>query len=210
MTSIMDSLRTLTAEHHRRAEQQPLEQALARGVLPKDVYINMLEQRYCAHRVLDRNVADLCDRDIRLNGLVHGELLQWERLEADLLHFGVRAVDVEPLAATAALCADLGTAATDQPAALLGYYYVTEGSKNGAAFLAPRVRAAYGLSGDDGTRYMNPHGPRQRELWAAFRDRMNAVPFSATEREHIITAAQRMFDAISETDAALFDGAAVG
>ncbi|MBK8915211.1 MAG: biliverdin-producing heme oxygenase [Phycisphaerales bacterium] len=210
MTPIMDSLRQLTADHHRRAEQQPLEQALARGTLPKDVYVQMLEQRYCVHRALDRLTRDACNRDARLSGLVYEELLQWGRLAADLRHFGVAEEEVEALPATAALCAEMETAAAEEPASMLGFYYVTEGSKNGAGFLAPRVRAAYGLNGDAGTSYMNPHGPRQRELWAAFKERMNAVAFTELERERIVAAALRMFDAISETDAALYGGVAVG
>lgn len=196
----MQRLRDETAEHHRNAERRPLEVGLAAGTLPQPLYVGMLGQRYVLHRVLDSVTLAACANDPRFATLLPEELLQTPRLAADLAFFGVDADTVDPLPATAALCDSIDDAAQTNAAALLGFYYVLEGSKNGAAFLAPRVRRAYGLEDACGTQYLDPHGPRQRELWARFKTAMDEVSFTPEERDALVAAAQRMFDGIAAID----------
>lgn len=198
--SIMQRLRDETLEQHKHAERRPLERGLGIGSLPRELYVGLLGQRFCVHRTLDRLVADLCRRDSRLAGVVTDELLQTENLRADLDYLGVPAESVEPISSTQILCEEIEASAEFDAVALLGYYYVLEGSKNGAAYLAPRVRKMYDLPDERGTRYFDPHGARQRELWGAFKSRMDVIDLTHAERDAIVDAAKRMFDGISAID----------
>ncbi|MFO0839291.1 MAG: biliverdin-producing heme oxygenase [Phycisphaerae bacterium] len=196
---IMARLREQTARHHQLAESRELEQALARGVLPRDRYVALLGQRWLIHRTLEARVADLCRNDPRLNDVVPPNLMQEPNLRADLSFFGVRPDEVPPLPATTRLIELIDREAAHRAPALLGCYYVFEGSKNGSRMLAPRVRKAYGID-DGGTRYFDPHGRQQRALWTEFKARMDGIPFTQPERDGMVEAACTTFDLVARLD----------
>lgn len=195
--SLMTCLRDATAAQHQRAESSALERALAAGSLPRAGYVAVLAQRLCIHRMLERELRRLAEVDPRVAEIVRDEQYQEANLVEDLRHFGVSADDVAPLRATEALTAEIGRTAGAEPAGLLGYLYVLEGSKNGARHIARRIRPAYGLSGTGGTRYFDPHGEEQRPLWAAFKSRMDAARMTDREQEAMVAAARRAFDAVA-------------
>ncbi len=197
---IMTRLRTETAEQHHHAEARPLEQALISGRVSKELYRDYLAQRYLIHRTLDTHAIALARRDARLAGIVTEELLQTPNLLADLEFLRASPDEIAPRRATEALLTDLNRTAAELPAALLGHYYVFEGSKNGARFIAKGLRHGLGLHDGRGMRYMDPHGERQRELWQQFKAAMDAVAFSEIECDAIVAAAGRAFDRIAELD----------
>jgi heme oxygenase len=198
--SIMDRLRCETRLHHERAEHSCLEQSLLAATLPKEVYVNYLSQRFIIHHGLEGALLRLAARDRRLDGLGLPLLFQEDNLRDDLSFFGVDAGGIVPCTATRALLADLHHLATEKPAGLLGAYYVFEGSKNGAAFLARSIRRAFALTDGSGLRYLDPHGEAQRRLWHAFRAAMAAIPFTPSEAEQIVAAAKLTFDRVRELD----------
>ncbi|MGE0481763.1 MAG: biliverdin-producing heme oxygenase [Phycisphaerae bacterium] len=196
---IMNRLRDETRPQHEHAESRPFEQALAAGRLPRELYVENLGQRLCMHKVLEAPLRQLVARDPRLADLVLDEQYQTPNLHADLAFFGIDAAVVRPRAATAALVREIEAAADQEPLALLGFFYVFEGSKNGAHFLAKRLRAAYQLE-QNGLRYFDPHGDQQRPLWHAFKARMDLVPLTPAEADAIVAAARATFQRVAEVE----------
>ena len=197
--SIMQQLRAATQLQHDQAEARPLEQSLVRGTLPRTLYAELLAQRWLVHAVLEERVRALCERDERLGSLIPPELYQEANLRRDLEHLGIDSELVRPLAATRRLIDDIEQAARERPLALLGCYYVFEGSKNGGRLIAQSVRQAYGLE-RDGVRYLDPHGNEQRGLWRRFKQRMDGLPLAAGEQRDIIDMARLTFQRVSEMD----------
>jgi heme oxygenase len=203
--SVMTRLREETAAQHAHAESRPLEQALVRGVLPRAAFVALLGQRFLVHRALEARLRELVRGHPLVGTLVPERLFQEQNARDDLAFFGVDAATVESLAPTHGFIAEIDrVAAGASPLALLGFYYVLEGSKNGARFIAQRVRPAYGLTAGPGTRYLDPHGEEQRPLWAAFKQRMDAAGFDTAAQDTMVAAARRAFDALSAIDDAVY------
>ncbi len=193
---IMDLLKERTAEHHRRAEQQPLQQALVKGTATREQYACWLGQMLIVHTELEQAIAAQSTREPRL-GVVTAEQLGHPRLAADLRTLGVDPASVQPSDATAAVCEQIRTAATQEPVALLGFHYVLEGSKNGNRYIAIALRRGLGLTPGAGDTYLDPYGEQQRPKWQAFRAAMGSQTYSDSETEAVIDAAGSMFDGVS-------------
>lgn len=201
--SIMLRLREDTRAQHEHAESRPLEQALFRGTLPRQAFIDMLGQRFLIHRRLEELVGLLGERHPFVAQLIQARLLQTPNLRADLEFFGQSPDAIAPLPETTVYLAQIDGLFTTHPIALLGAYYVFEGSKNGARILARTVAQAYGLQDQRGLRYLDPHGAEQRAFWSEFKTSMDAAPLSPGDRDAIVDAARKTFDAISALDDAL-------
>lgn len=197
---IMDRLRNETATHHQRAESRAYEQALFQGTLPRPLYVAGLSQRFLMHEALEQRVRELIAARPALAPIVPEALLQTPNLRADLRHFDVAPESLRPTAATRRFIAAVNAAARDNPLALLGFYYVFEGSKNGARILAGRVKQAYALGDSDGSRYLDPHGAQQRPLWQEFKQQMDAAGFGPADQDAMVAAAKLTFDCIAELD----------
>lgn len=198
--SIMTRLRDETAERHKHAEGRQMEQALVRGVLPRELYVEYLSQRLLIHRALETHVLRLCESDRRLDGLISPQLLQESNLRADLEFFQVDPASIVPREATRRFIAEIQRLSGQTPVALLGAYYVFEGSKNGARFIARALWKAFGLRPGPGTQYLDPHGEQQRPLWQQFKEAMDRIPFAQNEMDAMVEAAKGTFDAVAELD----------
>jgi len=205
-TSLTQQLREHTAQHHKNAEGRALEQALASGRLPRELFVGMLSQRYVIHRTLEKHLATLGKTAPEVAPLIDSEQFLAPHAEADLRHFGVDVASIKPLKATERLCAQVNEVAAKNPVALVGVHYVFEGSKNGARYLCRVVRHAYGLNGAEGTRYMDPHGERQRPLWEQFKQRLDQLPLEKAQTDDIVAAAASTFDGIGAIDDELVAG----
>lgn len=199
---IMQRLRDETAELHKLAESRPLEQQMISGRLPRESYATWLGQRYLMHRALDRALEALRASDPRLAGVLGSEQYQSSNAESDLRALGVEPRDVAPLAPTRSFVSRLERGSDESPVALLGVHYVFEGSKNGARYIARAMRGA--LSPVEALRYLDPHGPEQRPLWDAFKQKMNAVAFSPAEQDEMLAAAKEAFAFAAALDDAVF------
>lgn len=201
---IMSRLRDETHTEHTLAETSDFERNLVAGRIPRQAYVSYLQQRHTIHSALDRAVGDLCDADARLDGLIPPELFQVENLEADLRHLDASAA--APLGPTGDFVNWIESRSRVSDVALLGAYYVFEGSKNGARFIARGVARPLGLTPPHGLRYLDPHGDAQRGLWKAFKERMNAVAFANAERDVMVDGAKRAFAAVRAVDHAIWMG----
>lgn len=197
-TGIMGRLKAETAEQHAIAEAKPLEAALVAGSIAHDQYKQYLAQRWIIHRELEAATDRILGEDHRLAGLGLPGLYQTANLEADLGHLGVDTASIKPLKGAQNLVDTIRNAPT--PAVLMGIYYVFEGSKNGARFIARALGKAWGKSDLEGMKYLDPHGEAQRGLWMKFREDMNAIDWSPEEQDAMVKAAQDTFDAISALD----------
>lgn len=201
---LMARLRVETQTEHKRAESSEFEQALVSGRVTRPLYVAYLEQRYHIHAALEPAVLDLVRSQARLGDLIPESLRQSGNLSADLAHLGI-STPADALPPTREFVTELGRLGDRGCVSLLGAYYVFEGSKNGARFIAKAVQRALGLSGPDGLRYLDPHGAAQRELWAAFKGRMNAVEFTRVEQDLMVGGAKRAFAAVHAIDSAVWD-----
>jgi heme oxygenase len=197
-TGIMGRLKAETAEQHAIAEAKPLEAALASGSIGHDQYKDYLAQRWVIHRELEAATDRALAEDARLASLGLPALYQTANIEADLAHLGVDPASIRPMKGSENLLGMIRTAPA--PAELMGIYYVFEGSKNGARFIARALGKAWGKTDTEGMKYLDPHGEAQRGLWMKFREDMNAIDWSAEEQERMVKAAQQTFDAISALD----------
>lgn len=197
-TGIMGRLKAETAEQHAIAEAKPLEAALIGGSIGHDQYKEYLAQRWLVHRELEAATDRVLDEDRRLSGLGLPGLYQRANLEADLAHLGLDTAAIKPLKGSEDLIGTIRNAPS--PAVLMGIYYVFEGSKNGARFIARSLGKAWGKTDLEGMKYLDPHGEAQRGLWMKFREDMNTIDWSAEEQDVMVKAAQDTFDAISALD----------
>ncbi len=208
-TPIMQAMKEATRKLHTRSEHLPVEQALVTGTLPRELYARFLAQRLHVHAALEEALADLAAGDPAVAEIVRPELMQVANLRADLTALGP-ATPEPPLAATAELTDRIRRLHRTRPRALLGVWYVFEGSKNGGRYLARSLAKAYGLEpGQPGLRYLDPHGPRQRSLWKQVVERMNRLALTPEEREHLIAAAVATFEAVCRIDTELWESARV-
>lgn len=197
-TGIMGRLKAETAEQHAVAEAKPLEAALIGGSIDHDQYKAYLAQRWIIHRELEAATDRALASEPRLASLGLPGLYQTANLEADLAHLGVDTSSIKPMKGSENLVALVRDAGS--PDVLMGIYYVFEGSKNGARFIARSLSKAWGKSDLQGLKYLDPHGEAQRGLWMKFREDMNAIEWSDEEQDRMVKAAQVTFDAISALD----------
>jgi heme oxygenase len=116
-------------------------------------------------------------------------------LETDLAQLSVDLKSIQPLKGATKLIAEIKSAPS--PATLMGIYYVFEGSKNGARYIA---KALGGRARITALKYLDPHGEAQRGLWMKFRADMDAIAWTPSEQDSMVKAAQATFTAISSLD----------
>ena len=199
----MARLKTGTAAQHAVAESKPLEAALIEGSIGQAQYEKYLSQRWLIHRELEAATDRALKTDARLTSLGLPSLYQTKNLETDLAHLQANLKSIHPFSGATHLIQEIQKAA---PATLMGIYYVFEGSKNGARYIAKAMAKAWGKADTTSFRYLDPHGESQRGLWMKFRSDMDAIPWTAAEQDEMVKAAQSTFDAISSLDDAIHAG----
>jgi len=89
-----------------------------------------------------------------------------------------------------------------------GVAYVLRGSRLGGTVLAPLVRAALGLRGDCGTRFLASSGTDPGREWVSFRRRLDSVDLPPPELAAAVDAARWTFRWVGAGTAATFAGPA--
>lgn len=207
--SISDLLRERTSVDHIAAERHPLQAALVRGVLPREVFVAYIGQLFVVHRVLEAAL----DRLIRgqplgpIAQVVAPEQFQTRSLREDLEAFGQPAESVDPLPETQAVIDQLLAMEHEQPLALLGAWYVLEGSRNGGVFIARSVRRAYQLTPGRGDRYWDGYGEAQRERWAAWKSAIDRAPITPEQTPVLVEGARGMFRSIAHIGSGVMSAA---
>ncbi len=189
-------LKEETAEHHKAAERHEFQQALVRGGVSKEAYIDYLGQMLLLHAALESRLRAAAPRIPAIKRVVKDFQHQEPYLKRDLGFFGVDPATLTPSPQTKAFIATLDRVAAERPLALLGYHYVLEGSNNGSKYIAKAIRRTFSLSGQDGTAYLDPYGDEQMPRWQAFKADLEASGLSDSEGDVLVKAAAEMFEAI--------------
>ena len=195
---IMAQLKAGTAALHAVAESKPLEAALISGAIGQEQYKKYLSQRWLIHRDLETATDRAITRDPRLASLALPSLYQTKNLESDLSLLQTPLYTIQPMQGATTLLQEIKNAPS--PAALMGIYYVFEGSKNGARYIARALAKAWSKTDTTTMRYLDPHGEEQRSLWQKFKTEMDALTWSPSEQEQMVKSAQTTFTAISALD----------
>ncbi|MFN7941814.1 MAG: biliverdin-producing heme oxygenase [Thermoanaerobaculia bacterium] len=195
MSEVMEQLRDGTADLHQSAEQQDFQQRMFRATLRREEYAAWLGQMWLVHRDLEAALRRVAPGDARFAAVLPDHDKE-PRLAADLAALGGPLP--EPLPATARILARIAAVERAEPLRLLGFQYVLEGSANGNRILARRLLPALGLDAGQAGRYLDPYGERQREVWAKFKQDMQAVGFPPAECAVLVEAAREMFAAIAD------------
>jgi len=200
--SLADHLKQATAEQHRRAEQRPLQRAMAGGTIARSMHARWSVAMLAVHAALEDGLQALPAARPDLAGT--GELIAGHRrhvanLQRDVAaaraagHLGPDDETIGP--ATSATVADLRHRGAHEPVSLLGSLYVLEGSMNGNRFIAARLAEAWGDA--EGMAYLDPDGDQQRPRWLHWRAALDGLPLTGTDRAAIAEASIAMFDAVS-------------
>ncbi len=201
---ITDRLKQDTQSLHDAAEEGGFNKALMGGQLPREGYVALLGQLLAVHTALEGLIRQHVESAPALKAVVTEEQYQVPYLLEDLAYFGVDPASIAPLPATRDLITQITEAAKSDPASLTGFHYVLEGSNNGGRVIAMRVREAYELPTDKGTRYLDPYGPAQRGKWKTWKENLAACELTEDEQTAMVDAAGQMFRAIARVHDELY------
>lgn len=203
-TPIGDRLKSETAELHTQAEKSPLQAAMIQGRLPREAYAAFLGQMLLVHEALDRAVEQASAAHHGVRAVWSAEQKKAALVRQDLAFYGVDALSVKALPETQRVVDLIRTRSKAHPEVALGLHYVLEGANNGNQFIARVIGKVYGLQGPDGLRSLDPYGPRQREVWGAWKSALNAQQFTDAERDRIVEGAAAMFQAVIDVSDAVW------
>jgi heme oxygenase len=190
----MDLLKSATAEQHRDAERRQLQQQMVTGKITTPTYVAWLGQMLLLHDALARAIAARGPAHQPLADVVRDDGVHVTNLRADLTALGADASKVTALPATANALQQLTDTAASDAVALLGANYVLEGSMNGNKYIA---KALIRTLSAPAIKYLDPYGDDQRAVWAAYRERMNALTLDESASTRIVVSARSMFESIS-------------
>lgn len=193
--SLSETLKTATAEAHRRAEQSPAQQELVRGTLEAPRLARHLAQMRHVHAALERLFHKHAAPAAALNW--NRDFEHSRRLDADLEALGASAESAAPTPATQRLLNSIEKDAAAEPMSLVGHFYVLEGSMNGNRFIVRALRQSPAAA-QCGFTYFDPYGDEQRARWADFKTRLDAIELKPAQQEVVVNAALAMFDGIAE------------
>ncbi|HYF13803.1 MAG TPA: biliverdin-producing heme oxygenase [Phycisphaerales bacterium] len=197
-----DTLKTSTADAHRHAETRDLQRMLIRGALDDERLAMYLLQLRMIHERLER----LLDQNPAIAARIgwSDDSRHSRCLAADVASLAGAAAGA-PCAATARLLDEIEAGVSREPASLLGFVYVLEGSMNGNRFIVRSLRQTPAAQ-RCAFSYFDPYGDEQPRRWAAFKAALEAAGehFDAPQRQAGVEAALAMFGAISRISDEVF------
>lgn len=188
-TPLADRLRSETAPLHFAAERHPAMRGLMKGELPLAALVQQTGQMMLVHRELER-LLKLHAAQPAIAAVYRPWHDRSSLYEADVAALGGVASSVAPSPATQRLFEAMRAA---EPAVLLGFLYVLEGSTNGAKFIGPAMARAYGLTGGRGLSALDPHGDQQSVRWQSCRAALNSLELTVREADLVVAAADAQF-----------------
>lgn len=191
---LTQELKEQTRQQHDDAEHHGLHAVMfgSRGVeAARAAYVGTLQQHLHIQIAFERELRRLAVESPVFAAVVRDEQYHLAALREDLHVFG--AADVNATPGTQRFVAYIEHAARHNPLALLGVFYVFEGSTNGGTMIAMRVRELLGLEGNEGTRFINPHGSQVRPIWMKWKASVDALTLTDAERDTAIAGAQEAF-----------------
>jgi heme oxygenase len=192
-TTLAETLKHATSDAHRHAESRDLQRLLIRGALDDRLLAEYLAQLRSVHAELERLL------DLHTN---IARLIDWadafrhsRRLDGDLAALGIAASDNQANAATARLLDTIQSSASREPASLLGFFYVLEGSMNGNRFIVRALRQSPAAA-RCAFAYFDPYGDPQPQRWAAFKFALERAgdALNLDQQREVVDAALALFE----------------
>jgi len=188
-TSFSAALKAATWSDHEAAESSPFMDALLGGDVTPEGYAALLAQQLYAYRIIEDAAATMADDPVA-GRFVFDELTRVPALEADLaaiLGDGWRE-RISPSAATEAYCERLSEVCTTWAGGFVAHHYTRYmGDLSGGQFIGRVVRRALGIDEHRGAAFYHfEHIPDLKAFKDEYRDRLDAAPWDAQERERII------------------------
>lgn len=188
--TLSSQLREATAEAHTIAERHPVQGRMAKGAATREDYANWLEQMHHIWSAVDASVEEAASRDPRVQSMLRPYHRHAPRIVADLAYLGRNEIGAASPGTQQLVNFIRSNAAS---AAVIGPWYVLEGSNNGGRFLAKALSRPLGIPGPEGLTSLDPHGDAQQPRWHEWRTALDAQNFTDAERAAMIDAAGRTF-----------------
>ncbi|MGH7133717.1 MAG: biliverdin-producing heme oxygenase [Phycisphaerales bacterium] len=188
-------LKTQTQAQHDEAEHHPLHSVLfgSEGAdRARAAYVALLHQHLLIQEVFEPLLRREADSGL-LRTLAREHHYHLAALRDDLTAMGAGTGHVAAVEATDRFRAFISQSATENAAALIGVFYVFEGSTNGGTIIAKRLRELLALPDDRGLRFINPHGSTVRARWAEWKVALDAMALTPVQQHAAIMAAQETF-----------------
>ncbi|MBV9789855.1 MAG: biliverdin-producing heme oxygenase [Chloroflexi bacterium] len=194
----MDRLRTETQDRHRQVEAQPFFNALAAKDLPLESYVGLLRALETVYATLEAAASAATHPAIA--AVWQDSMRKLPLLQRDLAYFTQHSLPEMPVATLYALLLadEIRRAASDDPAALLGYLYVFEGSTLGGIVLRSQVAQAFKLKDRNGLAYLSSYDKQIAAEWREFSRRMSAAPLTTSEQDRIVATADQTFAGMTQ------------
>lgn len=193
-------LRAATRAAHEALEATPFSRQLSDGTLDLPAYVRYLAAMWHFHSGLedaasaagDTAVRAVWREDMRRASAIEGDLKAVERANAD------GGVPFQPGLETGATSpfSELMADVRCDDRHLIGLLYVSEGSRLGGRVLRKALLSRYPGLADTGLAYLEGHGERTGQQWAAFRSRLDGLKLGADGRTAVVEGATAGFRAV--------------
>lgn len=197
-SSLGAMLKSRTQSLHDQAEQHPFHAVLdgADGIpRAREAYVRSLAQHMHLQQSFEPLLQRAASRSYVFRALARPHHFRLSALHDDLEALGATATQLKAHRATTRFTSLIEACAANDGCALLGVWYVFEGSTNGGTIIAKRIRDLLSLPTDAGTRFVNPHGPLVRSRWREWKATLDALEFDVPHRLAIVDAARETFSA---------------
>lgn len=191
--SLADTLKEATGEAHKSAESREMQRRLVRGALDEPRLAAYLARLHRLHTDLERRF----DLHPEIAGTIGwpDDFRHSARLERDVAELGGDLL--EPSPATDRALAEIDAAIAQEPASLLGFFYVLEGSMNGNRFIVRALRETPAAARCRFA-YFDPYEATQPDRWASFRAALDGAELTPGQVQAIVDAALHQFAAIAK------------
>ncbi len=203
-TPIVTRLKEETTDFHSRIEALPYFKALIDHKLPLECYVNQLRALAVIHGVLESEIGS--SEDNRIKAIWDVGLKKLHLLEEDLRFFEARVVSGVSASIEAAhtMTGKIRLRGIENPATLLGYLYVFEGSTLGNSMHKPDIIATYHLEDLDGCRYYASYQDQVSIHWTRFTQKMNQTLDDSSLHDQIVESAREAFSGLEALYGALY------
>jgi heme oxygenase len=189
---LSEALRRETSPWHDRLETLPFPRDLAEGRATRDAYTAYLLALSHVHAALDEVSPSSPHPSVRTthSAASPGRL--------NLLRLDLAALAPHPPAGPSTAQAlllgeEIRRLALDEPASLIGFLYVLEGSSLGGLLLADLASRALGLADGLGVSYLRGAGRETMRHWTRFKAHLDALPLDDDSRLQAIDGAIAAF-----------------
>jgi len=142
--TVINRLRSAIAVSHDQIEKTPYSIAIMNASIGISDYIVSLAQLYAIHHTLES-----VSSHNQFAAYFSDEMIRTSAIKRDLKFWGASLADIAIMPEAAATCTLIEQAATKEPASILGFIYVLEGSRMGSLVIVKPLAAALQVTPHD-------------------------------------------------------------